>query len=208
MPVGQWIVRQACEFAASIRRGGRPDFKVAVNVFGAQFRSGDLMTLIASALDEYRLAADALELELTENIALQNDETIIGTVRDLAAMGVRVSFDDYGTGYASLSLLKRFPLASLKIDQRVSSASFARTPKMRPSSMRSSTSRKTSHSMSSRRGSKPKNKNACFGSWAVSMAKAFCLRDRCRRPTCVPPLPRTHATWPTTAARQVETAGL
>ena len=80
------------------------------------------MTLIASALDEYRLAADALELELTENIALQNDETIIGTVRDLAAMGVRVSFDDYGTGYASLSLLKRFPLASLKIDRNSSAA--------------------------------------------------------------------------------------
>ena len=110
-------MRQACEFAASIRRDGRPDFKVAVNLFGAQFRSGDLTALIASALDEHRLSADALELELTENIALQNDETIIGTVRELAAMGVRVSFDDYGTGYASLSLLKRFPLASLKIDR-------------------------------------------------------------------------------------------
>ncbi len=117
VPVGQWIVRQACEFAAAIRRDGRPGFKVAVNVFGAQFRSGDLGALIASALNEHRLSADALELELTENIALQNDETIIGTVRDLAAMGVRVSFDDYGTGYASLSLLKRFPLACLKIDR-------------------------------------------------------------------------------------------
>ena len=100
-----------------IRRDGRPDFKVAVNVFGAQFRSGDLRALIASALDEHRLSADALELELTENIALQNDETIIDVVRDLAAMGVKVSFDDYGTGYASLSLLKRFPLARLKIDR-------------------------------------------------------------------------------------------
>ena len=56
VPVGQWIVRQACAFAASIRRDGRPDFKVAVNVFGAQFRSGDLTALIASALDEHRLS--------------------------------------------------------------------------------------------------------------------------------------------------------
>ena len=118
VPVGQWIVRQACGLAASVRRDGRPDFKVAVNVFGAQFRGGDLKAMIVSALDEHRLLPDALELELTENIVLQNDEAIIAAVRELSAMGVQASFDDYGTGHASLSLLKRFPLARLKIDRR------------------------------------------------------------------------------------------
>jgi diguanylate cyclase (GGDEF)-like protein/PAS domain S-box-containing protein len=117
VPVGQWIVRQACGFAASVRAAGHPDFRVAVNLFGAQLRSGDLKDVVTSALDEHRLSPDAIELELTESIVLHNDDAIFTAVRDLAAMGVRASFDDYGTGYASLSLLKRFPVARLKIDR-------------------------------------------------------------------------------------------
>ena len=117
VPVGQWIIRQACGFAACARRQGHVDFKVAINVFGAQFRTGDLKATIASALSEYGLPADTLELELTENIVLQNDESIFATVHDLVAMGIRTSFDDYGTGHASLSLLKRFPISRLKIDR-------------------------------------------------------------------------------------------
>jgi diguanylate cyclase (GGDEF)-like protein/PAS domain S-box-containing protein len=72
VPVGQWILRQACEFAASVHRDGRSDFKIAVNVFGAQFRSGDLKSTIACALKEHGIPPGALELELTENIVLQN----------------------------------------------------------------------------------------------------------------------------------------
>jgi diguanylate cyclase (GGDEF)-like protein/PAS domain S-box-containing protein len=117
VPVGQWIIRQACSFAAAARHQGHVDFKVAVNVFGAQFRTGDLKATIASALSDHRLPPDTLELELTENIVLQNDEAIFATVRELVAMGVRASFDDYGTGHASLSLLKRFPVTRLKIDR-------------------------------------------------------------------------------------------
>jgi diguanylate cyclase (GGDEF)-like protein/PAS domain S-box-containing protein len=117
IPVGQWILRHACKYAAFVRRQGHADFRIAVNVFGAQFRSGDLKAAIATALTESRLPPDALELELTENIVLQNDDSIVATVRDLVAMGVRASFDDYGTGHASLSLLKRFPVTRLKIDR-------------------------------------------------------------------------------------------
>ena len=67
-------------------------------MFGAQFRGGDLKAVITSALDEHRLLPDAMELELTESIVLHNDDAIFTAVRELSAMGVQASFDDYGTG--------------------------------------------------------------------------------------------------------------
>lgn len=115
--VGNWVIRQACRFASAVRQQGNRNFYVAVNLFSAQFRSGDLKTVIASALAEYQLSPSALEVEITENIALQNDESVVVALRELWEIGVQASFDDYGTGFASLSMLKRFPLARLKIDQ-------------------------------------------------------------------------------------------
>jgi len=115
--VGNWAIREACSFAAAIRAHGHENFGVAVNLFAAQFRAGDLNSVVMSALADNQLPPNHLELEITENIILQHDKATLAALLKLAQMGVRVSFDDYGTGYASLSLLKRYPLTRLKIDQ-------------------------------------------------------------------------------------------
>jgi diguanylate cyclase (GGDEF)-like protein/PAS domain S-box-containing protein len=114
---GTWVLDTACEAAARWRQMGMPDFRIAVNLFGAQFNTGDLPRRVEEALIRNRLPADALELEITENIMLRHDESILVPLRELCAWGVGIAFDDYGTGYASLSLLKRYPVTQLKIDK-------------------------------------------------------------------------------------------
>jgi diguanylate cyclase (GGDEF)-like protein/PAS domain S-box-containing protein len=116
-PVGDWVLKTACAQAATWRRLGVPDFRIGVNLFGAQFNSGDLPTCVERALLQNNLPADALELEITENIMLRHDESIMVPLREMCAWGVNIAFDDYGTGFASLSLLKRYPVTRLKIDK-------------------------------------------------------------------------------------------
>ena len=115
--VGGWVLRTACHQAAQWRRGRAPDLVMGVNLFSAQFRSGDLATAVRLALQAADLPPSALELEITENIVLQNDGAALRTLRDLKGEGVGIAFDDYGTGFASLSLLKTYPVTRLKIDQ-------------------------------------------------------------------------------------------
>ena len=115
--IGQWVLRTACAQATEWRRAGAAAFRIGVNLFGSQFRSGDLVERVREALAFSELAADALELEVTENIILRHDETMVAPLRRLRADGVQVAFDDYGTGYASLSMLKRFPITRLKVDK-------------------------------------------------------------------------------------------
>jgi diguanylate cyclase (GGDEF)-like protein/PAS domain S-box-containing protein len=116
--VGAWAIDKACKVAATARQTC-PGFRVCVNLFGAQFRNGDLISTVEKALADHQLTADALELEITENIMLQYDDAMIPPLRELRSRGVGIAFDDYGTGYASLSLLKRYPLTRLKIDQSI-----------------------------------------------------------------------------------------
>ena len=115
--VGEWVIRQGAAHAAKIRSLGFAGFHVSVNLFDSQLRQDRLTSIVTSALDEHVLPPDALELEITENVFLQRDELMIRPLRRLRELGVGVAFDDYGTGYASLSLLKGFPLSRLKIDQ-------------------------------------------------------------------------------------------
>ena len=115
--VGDWVIRMACAYAANMRGLGFAGFSVGVNLFGAQFRNDSLVSIVTDALHTHALPPDALELEITENIILRHDEAMIAPLRELRALGVAIAFDDYGTGYASLSLLKRFPLTRLKIDR-------------------------------------------------------------------------------------------
>ncbi len=117
VPVGNWVLKTACIQAATWRRWGLSDFRMSVNLFGAQFNSGDLPTRVEQVLIQNDLPADALELEITENIMLRHDELIIVPLREMCAWGVGIAFDDYGTGFASLSLLKRYPVTRLKIDK-------------------------------------------------------------------------------------------
>ncbi len=115
--VGSWVLDEACAQAAFWRRHGVPKFRIAVNLFAAQFRVGDLVAEVVAALERHGLPAEALELEVTENIALDRDEIALETLRRLRAHGVGIAFDDFGTGFGSLSLLKQYPLTRLKIDR-------------------------------------------------------------------------------------------
>ncbi|OKO82306.1 hypothetical protein AC629_24265 [Bradyrhizobium sp. NAS80.1] len=117
LEVSRWILTAACQVAASWRRQGISGLRIGVNLFAVQFRHGTLLDDVEVALNESGLPADALELEVTENIALRNDETIIASLQQLRAKGIGIAFDDFGTGYASLSCLTRFPLTRIKIDR-------------------------------------------------------------------------------------------
>lgn len=115
--VGAWVLDEACAQAALWRRYGAHDFRMGVNLFSAQFQVGNLLEEVASALARHDLPASALELEVTENIVLEQDERILEALQNLRELGVGIAFDDFGTGYASLSLLKQYPLSRIKIDR-------------------------------------------------------------------------------------------
>ncbi|WP_039917802.1 putative bifunctional diguanylate cyclase/phosphodiesterase [Cellvibrio mixtus] len=115
--VGSWVINEACAQTAYWRRNGAADFRMGINLFSAQFRTGDLFAEIIEALDRHGLPPQALELEVTENIVLDNDEIIFTILERLRNYGLAIAFDDFGTGYASLSLLKTYPLTRIKIDR-------------------------------------------------------------------------------------------
>lgn len=108
-PVGEWVIREGAAQAAKIRNLGFPSFRVSVNLFDSQLRQAGLPAIVADALAVNDLSPDGLELEITENILVEQ-EAMIRPLRAIRELGVGVAFDDYGTGYASLSLLKRSPL--------------------------------------------------------------------------------------------------
>jgi diguanylate cyclase (GGDEF)-like protein/PAS domain S-box-containing protein len=113
--VGRWIIRSACEKLSTWRAMGLPLARVAVNLFPVQAYDEMLPKDVAAALEDFGLRADALELEITENAALtREDSTVLQSLHD---QGVKLAFDDFGTGYASLSYLTRFPLSRIKIDR-------------------------------------------------------------------------------------------
>src|SRR2546421_1682548 len=117
LEVGRWILQTACESAAAWRAKDIPPLRIGVNLFPAQFHGGTLLEDVGAALVQTRLPADALEIEITENIALAYDDTTLAPLRTLREAGVKLAFDDFGTGYASLSYLARYPLSRIKIDQ-------------------------------------------------------------------------------------------
>ncbi|WP_235532974.1 putative bifunctional diguanylate cyclase/phosphodiesterase [Sphingomonas sp. Leaf412] len=115
--VGDWIVDTACAAAARWIRMGWRSPRVGINLFAAQLRSGRLMQVVLTSLERHAVSPDCLKLEITENTVLQHDAQSTSVLRALREMGVGVAFDDFGTGFASLSLLQRYPLTRLKIDR-------------------------------------------------------------------------------------------
>jgi diguanylate cyclase (GGDEF)-like protein/PAS domain S-box-containing protein len=115
--VGSWVLNEACAQAAYWRRLGADNFRIGVNLCSAQFRVGDLAAEVFETLERHGLPPTALELEVTENIVLDNDDSVLETLKRLHQQGIGIAFDDFGTGYASLSLLKTYPLTRIKIDQ-------------------------------------------------------------------------------------------
>ncbi|TXG77111.1 MAG: EAL domain-containing protein [Rhodocyclaceae bacterium] len=112
-PLGRWVLRRACAEAARWPE----HLSVAVNLSAAQFRNGDLIEIVARALDESGLPSSRLGVEITESLLMSNTEQVISALRKLSAMGVRIAMDDFGTGYSSLAYLWRFPFDKLKIDR-------------------------------------------------------------------------------------------
>jgi diguanylate cyclase (GGDEF)-like protein/PAS domain S-box-containing protein len=117
METGRWILTNACKMAASLRAKGLPHIRMGVNLFPAQFRNGTLLQDVEQALSDSGLPPEALELEITENIALGREDGTLSVLKALRSRGVGIAFDDFGTGYASLSYLTRYPLTRIKIDR-------------------------------------------------------------------------------------------
>lgn len=113
VPIGEWVVRQACREAAS----WPIPLSVAVNVSPAQFKSDRLVEMIMSALAFSGLPAERLEIEITEGVLLKDNDRTLATLHRLRGLGIRVSMDDFGTGYSSLSYLRSFPFDKIKIDR-------------------------------------------------------------------------------------------
>lgn len=117
VPIGHWVLREACrQVHAWLNRGLRA-VPVAVNISAVEFRHQGFVEGVAMALEETGLPPRFLELELTESILMHDAETSALVLQALKALGVRLAIDDFGTGYSSLSYLKRFPIDTLKIDQ-------------------------------------------------------------------------------------------
>jgi diguanylate cyclase (GGDEF)-like protein/PAS domain S-box-containing protein len=111
--MGEWILREACREAASWPM----PLQIAVNLSPAQFMHGDLVGLVHSILLETGLAPGRLELEITEGVLIEDFERGLALLRRLKALGVRISMDDFGSGYSSLSYLQAFPFDKIKIDR-------------------------------------------------------------------------------------------
>jgi diguanylate cyclase len=117
VPVGTWVLKDACRQLAVWRAQGFLDLAVAVNVSAAQVQSPDFVTLVQNALATSELPPELLHLEITETAAMHDLEGSTRLFHELAQMGVRIVIDDFGSGYSSLVRLKQLPIHSLKIDQ-------------------------------------------------------------------------------------------
>jgi diguanylate cyclase (GGDEF)-like protein/PAS domain S-box-containing protein len=115
-PVGLWVIDAACAQLARWRHHD-PDFAMSVNLSAALLRDGELPCALTVLLAKHGVPASALELEITENILLDGQDDLLAQFEAIRALGVRLSFDDFGTGFASLNLLRSFPVDQIKIDK-------------------------------------------------------------------------------------------
>jgi diguanylate cyclase (GGDEF)-like protein len=116
IPIGEWVLREACRQAYAWQAAGMRPLRVAVNLSAQQFKQKNLADVVSTTLSAARLEPHYLELELTESAVMDDPERSIEILRRLSDLGVRISVDDFGTGYSSLSYLRRLPLDKLKID--------------------------------------------------------------------------------------------
>ncbi|MDR9425154.1 MAG: EAL domain-containing protein [Marinobacter sp.] len=116
-PIGDWVLRRACQHLRDWRDAGLQPVRVAVNVSVVQFQKGDFAGLVRSILDQSGVAPEELALEVTESVFEHESEVLLTQMHELRDMGVWLSLDDFGTGYSSLLYLQRYPFDEIKIDQ-------------------------------------------------------------------------------------------
>jgi diguanylate cyclase (GGDEF)-like protein/PAS domain S-box-containing protein len=117
LPIGMWVIEEACRQARAWLDAGLPAMSMAVNVSGRQFQSDRFDEKVMAVVDKTRMAPEYLELEVTESMLMKSPELAASRLQDLHRTGIRVAIDDFGTGFSSLSYLQRFPIDTLKIDQ-------------------------------------------------------------------------------------------
>jgi diguanylate cyclase len=121
IPIGEWVLRTACQQNKAWQSQGFPPLRVSVNVSGKQIYPANLLKTVTNVLTDTELDPNYLELELTESMLIAEADnqknSILAVLKELKGMGVRIAIDDFGTGYSSLSYLKRFPVNTLKIDR-------------------------------------------------------------------------------------------
>lgn len=117
IPLGGWILREACAHYVKWRQAGLAPQRIAVNLSARQFHDPRLVDTICEILDDTGMTARELELEITESYIFKNEAYVVNVLEQLREMGVYISIDDFGTGYSSLSQLQRFPVQAIKIDR-------------------------------------------------------------------------------------------
>jgi len=117
VPIGEWIVREACAQAKAWNDAGHGPLRVAINLSARQFKRSDLRAMIEQTVEAAGLSPALLELEITEGVVMEPTGENVATIRALRAKGFRIAVDDFGTGYSSLSCLTRLPIDRVKIDR-------------------------------------------------------------------------------------------
>ena len=117
VPIGRWVLREACKQARAWMDAGLPPIPMAVNISSIEFRNPNFLASVRTILKETRWDPHHLEIEMTESLLMQNSDSSASVLQALKTMGVQLALDDFGTGYSSLSYLKRFPIDVLKVDQ-------------------------------------------------------------------------------------------
>ncbi|WP_078411649.1 putative bifunctional diguanylate cyclase/phosphodiesterase [Priestia abyssalis] len=117
VPIGEWVLKTSCQQLKLWHDQGFESLKLSVNLSSLQFQSENLVELIEEVIEDTRINPAFLELEVTESVAMFNEEQVINQLHELKKRGISIAIDDFGTGYSSLSYLKKFPVDTLKIDQ-------------------------------------------------------------------------------------------
>ncbi|UCV20650.1 putative bifunctional diguanylate cyclase/phosphodiesterase [Ferribacterium limneticum] len=115
--ISDWVLREACAQLAHLKQQGFGDLRLGVNLSAREFDRIDLLERIRLPLDEFRIAPESLEIEITESLLMKDAENIVARVKHLRSTGVHISIDDFGTRYSSLNYLRRFSVSRIKIDQ-------------------------------------------------------------------------------------------